>query len=471
MDLINAGIIIVTLLDNQIYSGDKLRNDWTPLIVSLVTMSRAHEESRVKSQRCRDAWQRKRDNIPTEKMTSRCPSWLLVAEDWKSYNVIPEYAETIRTIFEYCANGMGSRLIAKRLNQDTVPFFFREGNKKSTKEWTHSTVKRILDSRSVIGEYQPCKMVDGERKPEGPAIPNYFPRIITDEKFYKAHSAMQSRTHKGGRKGKTYPNVFSGLGVCENCGGPLNYVNTRNPKRGRGGAYLICAAAIRGRCTNHVHMSYDQLESHVLSLLPHFDCRAILGKADTTDPVADAEAVLVAKEAKLAKWQAQFEGDDAEALGDLMIKLLREIRTDKKRLEELREKAELTRAEGSTHDRVNDLIELMMRERAALDDERFELRTRIAGEFRKLIERLTLSEKREVSLTLKPAGGYRVTLDITQSDPSSRKSFKMVFQGARFEDIETGEITDIPAPLFLEAKEIALIDPRALADIAEQLAA
>ncbi len=42
-DLIRAGVIVVTLSDGQVYSEERLRTDWTPLIVSIAVMARAHE--------------------------------------------------------------------------------------------------------------------------------------------------------------------------------------------------------------------------------------------------------------------------------------------------------------------------------------------------------------------------------------------------------------------------------------------
>lgn len=58
-DLIRAGITVVTLSDRQEYSPERLRNDWTPLIISLTVMARAHDESRMKSERVGKAWKQK----------------------------------------------------------------------------------------------------------------------------------------------------------------------------------------------------------------------------------------------------------------------------------------------------------------------------------------------------------------------------------------------------------------------------
>ena len=46
--------------------------------------------------------------------------------------------------------------------------------------WQNSTVNKILSSSAAIGTFQPSKMQDGKRRPDGEPIRGYFPRIIPD---------------------------------------------------------------------------------------------------------------------------------------------------------------------------------------------------------------------------------------------------------------------------------------------------
>ena len=55
IELINAGITIVTLADKQVYSDATVDENWTQLMMSLAIMSRAHEESQTKSDRLQRA--------------------------------------------------------------------------------------------------------------------------------------------------------------------------------------------------------------------------------------------------------------------------------------------------------------------------------------------------------------------------------------------------------------------------------
>ena len=63
-----AGVNIVTLADNRIYTAQK--TELVDLLTSLVIMSRAHEESQTKSLRVGAAWANKRANAKAKPLTA-----------------------------------------------------------------------------------------------------------------------------------------------------------------------------------------------------------------------------------------------------------------------------------------------------------------------------------------------------------------------------------------------------------------
>src|ERR1700712_1153568 len=63
MQIVQAGITIVTLVDQRSYSLESLNQNPLDLVISLVTMMRANEESEIKSSRIRAAFDVKRDNL------------------------------------------------------------------------------------------------------------------------------------------------------------------------------------------------------------------------------------------------------------------------------------------------------------------------------------------------------------------------------------------------------------------------
>jgi DNA invertase Pin-like site-specific DNA recombinase len=69
--IINAGVIIVTLQDGKRWSQEELRENPFRILESLMGMIRANEESEVKSRRLKAAWERKRANIVEVPLTAR----------------------------------------------------------------------------------------------------------------------------------------------------------------------------------------------------------------------------------------------------------------------------------------------------------------------------------------------------------------------------------------------------------------
>ena len=81
IEILNAGIAVVTLSDGEIFraTDDGNNFDFAKLIISIVYMARANDESEMKSRRSRAAWSngRKEARESNKVMTnSRLPTWL-----------------------------------------------------------------------------------------------------------------------------------------------------------------------------------------------------------------------------------------------------------------------------------------------------------------------------------------------------------------------------------------------------------
>ncbi|WP_084438232.1 recombinase family protein [Shinella sp. HZN7] len=147
--LIQAGVVVVTLGDGQEYSATRLRQDWTPLIISLAVMARAHDESRVKSERVGEAWRQKKEAARTERkpLTPRCPGWLEVRDG--QFVERPERVEIVRRIFRQTIEGLGRREIVCRLNGAGVPSFkAAEKRKKPSVCWFPRRTEPVFPPRS-----------------------------------------------------------------------------------------------------------------------------------------------------------------------------------------------------------------------------------------------------------------------------------------------------------------------------------
>ncbi len=165
LDVINSGITIVTLIDRQEYSRERLKTDWTPLIMSLAVMARSHEESKTKAERVTSAWQKKQAAAADEVMTNRVPGWLKVVTGADGRRSIVEDADRVaivRRIFTETLAGYGRRTICARLNREGLAPWGRG------KGWQPSYVKKILSNRAVLGEIQhSVRGEDGRRRPAG----------------------------------------------------------------------------------------------------------------------------------------------------------------------------------------------------------------------------------------------------------------------------------------------------------------
>ena len=60
------------------------------LFISIVIMSRAYEESQMKSKRLSAAWKAKRDNTDKIKMTQVAVAWLKLSKDRTIFNLIKD---------------------------------------------------------------------------------------------------------------------------------------------------------------------------------------------------------------------------------------------------------------------------------------------------------------------------------------------------------------------------------------------
>jgi DNA invertase Pin-like site-specific DNA recombinase len=289
-DIINAGVKIVSLSDGRTYT---VETDLGDLIYSMVHMSRAHEESRMKSHRLRAAWSNKRKNASILKLTSQGPGWLRLSADKKKFHVIEGRADVVVRIFEESAAGIGCYSITRRLNQARVPPFGR------AKGWQPFSVAKILGNRAVLGEYQPHRVLNGKRVAEGEPIKGYFPAIVSEQLFYRAQNGRQERRVRGaGRKGSNISNLFSGIAKCAYCKSSMTFEDKgRGPK---GGTYLVCDSARRGLGCEKTRWRYSDFEASFLAFVKELDLESLVRNESETKTRADLDNEITALRGRLA---------------------------------------------------------------------------------------------------------------------------------------------------------------------------
>lgn len=114
----------------------------------------------------------------------------------------------------------GARTIAKKLNHARV-VNWGKGRRMAT-HWHNSYIQKILNGRTVLGEFQPHEYQwveegkDGRRQvrvPRGEPLKAYYPPAIDEETFLRAQEARgkRKRKHYGGNLRFSVGNLLSGL--------------------------------------------------------------------------------------------------------------------------------------------------------------------------------------------------------------------------------------------------------------------
>lgn len=397
-DILGAGIVIVTLSDNQIYSYDLTNNNWASLVFSIAVMSRANEESAMKSQRVRSAWDAKRGNLENRRLTARCPYWLKPSEGTVGFEFIPERVEVVKRIFKMSLDGVGNATIVKTFNTEGVPPF-----SEKTDGWQNSYVQKILESPAVYGELHLKLQRDGEVTPHG-VIENYYPSIMTKEEWrLVADSRAARRTRGGVSKGENLSNLFSGLLKCGYCGGSMNmggYTQTRHGAR-RETKYIACSTGRRGMGCKFIQWEYTDFEYQVLRFCKVVDFSRVLGVNQSVQAeINNALLRLTSIKQEIADIGGRNEAllDALERAGQELPPqlILDRLKSNEKKLVSLNEEKqqienEVMRLTSSQVDAVvqqNLIVDLMNRLQTLEGTDLHHLRIRLSEAIKRVIERI-----------------------------------------------------------------------------------
>ena len=295
-----ADVAIITLApERELYKKDL--NDLVKIIELLLIASRAREESERKSDRSISNWDKKRHdaiekNIP---IGGYRPSWL----DWLDGKFVPNASKVlvVKRIFGMVVEGKGIAAITRLLNKEKIPVI---GYRKNSKTWGVATVARILKNRAVLGEYSPHLARGAKRTPTGDILPNYYPRIISDELFHKVGGIMAQRDNGGTYVSSKVNNLFAGLLYAPN--GSSWFFNTKQPKYTR----LECKSDKDG-LSSYGSIRYPLFEEVILSFVKNWG----IEKPERTNPLADkitaTQAELETTSSRLVKLQTIIEQSDA----------------------------------------------------------------------------------------------------------------------------------------------------------------
>jgi DNA invertase Pin-like site-specific DNA recombinase/exonuclease VII small subunit len=376
LDLIEAGVTVVTLVDRKVWNEESIQ-DVVNVLVSIILMSRAHEESSAKAKRLREKWGQKKlaaaqeAEQPNRKIvTSECPRWLTPNQEKTGFIVDQEKAESVRKVFAARIGGHGIVSIVTKANNEkwTVPGkppIRREGETDDEYEarkavgatWHTSLVGRLLKNRATLGEYQPYKYTHvklkggGEKKvriTDGNVIQDYYPAILNKDTFMEAEGKAVRSGRFPGRRDASLKNWLQGLLRCT-CG--HNFVRKNKDSKAQPNyARYYCAARNRGvrRADGSLCPGANaaELENAVIYVISN----VAPGSFDGTDTTAELKTRIEVLQVELSAAVAVRERY-ADSIGDSdapLESLVRRLKDAEKSVEE--KEAELRKARAKLAD-------------------------------------------------------------------------------------------------------------------------
>lgn len=432
--ILSAGVELHTVEDREVYTWSSLDNGQFPKLADKVEQARSY--SRRLSRRLCKAWKQKKVETLVGKPLSRmCPAWLRVSDDGTRYDLIPERQVIVRRIFSECVSGLGRHVIARRLNEEGVPVFTREqqGIKvfaaKQTR-WQPSYITKLLNNRAVLGEYQPKLRNTATNKkaiPVGEPV-MLFPPVIEHDKFARAQDARLVRRGRGGRRGRQFANLLTGLTRCAICDGRMTY-RAKGCRRSNLASYnvLVCDGHERGTgCVNSTYFRYEPIEQGL------FDAVSAWHLLDPTmfaidDRVAAASTALAElldevarKERTIDNMVQSFDDRPSRTVGTRIAELEAEIDVAKLRARHIRIEMQSHSVDGRA--RVAERFEALRQvAQGAESERRYEARAQLHQALAMIVEHIALDpEDRSASVAFE---GYVMTCRILKDGAVTQVAF------------------------------------------------
>ena len=385
-DIIRAftgrGVTVATWSPRQVYPAHA-RIDMGQAMRLIVEAELALAESEKKSTRLKGAWKTKIEAAEAGSgsvATSIVPGWLDVTITGRR----PDLQRTVTSnahrvailneIFDWYCDGKGLPWIERALNERNEPTWGR-GKHADANGWNVATLHKYLTSRTVLGEYEPKGRAGKSLKvSKGILIPDYYPQVITPDKFNRVQALRVERQRWSARADDTFPNLFTNLAKCFHCGGTLKQNGISRPgtvvvNKNKNGttrshviktqrSYLKCTNALRGMgCTNKRGFRYEPLEAGIIDVVVHwmtqqrdFTPNSRIGQLITS--LAEQERQVRIKEAKLAQTVENLTEVFSKALAQSASDLEMKIEADREQIERTQRELEIARGTASPEESV-----------------------------------------------------------------------------------------------------------------------
>ncbi len=275
------------------------------------------------------------------------------------FEIVPEQAEIIRTVFKMYIEGCGYKKIADFLTEENIPTprmaekirkesQGEEYNRKVRAEWSIITIQGILDNDFYIGtlrqgKYTRKKINGAEIKKdvsEHIVFENHHQEIIDYRTFRTTKSLRQQRTKNHYRGIKINDNVYSGLLVCGDCKSPMFAMSRSDLKDAyRCGTYH--RRGLKG-CTSH-HIRVDKLDEVIKNYVR-------IVKENSANMLSRLNADLENEREDISETEISIDN-----LSAILIELQEEMRvTKRQRIRDIMKHPEQERLLEETYDELED---------------------------------------------------------------------------------------------------------------------
>ncbi|WP_034458621.1 recombinase family protein [Buttiauxella noackiae] len=228
IELLDLGLTLVTGMDKRIYTLDSVNKNPTELMISILLFSRAYEESKTKQTRTvgnvEALVDRHKQGLPVNiKSCGKHPFWIDdTGSQYESVRQHPKYWTIAREAIEMFLEGHGIYKVKRHLDE-------KYPNGLNEKEWDYQVIKRMRESRALIGERT---ITIGAQTHK---LHDYYPALCKNEtEFLKLQELKTQNGHKS-KKDPSKENIklLSGLSIlrCSKCGGTMSsFMNREKPR-------------------------------------------------------------------------------------------------------------------------------------------------------------------------------------------------------------------------------------------------
>ena len=372
-----AGVDIVTFMPERRYTAASLSNLQERLELEF-TFHRAHEESRLKSERLKERWAQRRKAMQEKKavVSRRLPFWISVVDDAFVLNAKVDW---VRHTYKMATQGYGIVAITKHFNAN--------GWKVRRALVDRHLIRNLLKNRQVLGEHQSREFKGstalGERPASGEPIPGYFPAAITEATFHAAQQELNTRRVAGrGRSNGTVNNLFAGLLIDMRDGGKV-YQTQKKAVR-----YIASWGAMQGTPGSvYISFPYQRFEDAILGCCRGIVPALLTPPSDVDEDIEQCEAALKENHLRIERGRARLaRAKDAET-EEVVTEQLAELKRERKELEKTLDefKAKRTAAPQEQMAKAHTFIDLLAK---ATGEERERLRTMIRALVASLVSKI-----------------------------------------------------------------------------------